>query len=110
MFLNCIHLIFLFFKKLGETALHKSSRNCQQLVVKELLNYVKNNPQKDFGTIKDFVNVANNIGESSLHLIVAKKDIGKNVPSNNQKVQQDLKIVQSLMENGADVFVQTKQV
>ena len=78
----------------------------------ELLTYLKNNPQKDFGSVKDFVNVANNIGESSLHLIVAKKQtMGRNVTfGKNHKNDQNLKIVQALMENGADVFMQTKQV
>ena len=97
---------------MGETALHKSSRNCHQLVVNELLTYLKNNPQKDFGSVKDFVNVANNVGESSLHLIVAKKQkmVRNGNFGKNSKNDQNLKIVQALMENGADVFMQTKQV
>ena len=95
---------------MGETALHKSSRNCHQLVVNELLTYLKNNPQKDFGSVKDFVNVANNVGESSLHLIVAKKQNRNVTFGKNAKTDQNLKIVEALMENGADVFMQTKQV
>ena len=86
---------------MGETALHKSSRNCHQFVVNELLNYVK---VKNVG---DFVNIANDVGESSLHLSSKKTETGRNEDSN---VKEDLKIVQSLMENGADVFMQTKEV
>ena len=94
---------------MGETALHKSSRNCHQFVVNELLNYIKvKNVEKNVG---DFVNIANDVGESSLHLS-SKKSSKKTETGRNEdpNVKEDLKIVQSLMENGADVFMQTKEV
>ena len=80
--------------------MHKSSRNCHQLVVDELLNYVK----LKIGKIVDFVNVPNDVGESSLHLVTNGDKNSKNGD------KEDLKIVQSVMENGADVFMQTKEV
>ena len=87
--------------KLGETALHKCSRNCHQPAVDELLNYVK----RHVGKVDDFVNISNEDGESSLHLAARKEK-----KNNLSFPGEDLQIIKSLMENGSDVFMQTKEV
>ena len=70
-------------------------------MVNELLNYVK----KHLGKVENFVNIPNNVGESSLHLS-ARKEKNNNVSFPGE----DLQIIKLLMENGSDVFVATKEV
>ena len=85
---------------MGETGLHKGSGNSHQPVVNELLEYVK----RHVGKVEDFVNIPNNIGESSLHLASRTCTTSCGVPG------EDVQIIQLLMKNGSDVFVQTKEV
>ena len=86
---------------MGETALHKCTRNGHYPAVKEIINYVKNGHN---GKFEDFVNIPNTLGETSLHLAARNKKTHFNFP------EEDVKIIQLLMENGSDVFVQTKEV
>ena len=69
--------------------------------MKEIINYIKNIHN---GKFEDFVNIPNNLGETSLHLAARNKKTQFNFP------EEDVKIIQLLMENGSDVFVQTKEV
>ena len=82
--------------------MHKCSRNCHLSAVNELLNYVK---RHEVGKVENFANIPNNIGESSLHLSARKGD-----KNNVEYHGEDLKIIQLLMENGSDVFVETNEV
>ena len=69
--------------------------------MKEIINYVKNSHN---GKFEDFVNIPNNLGETSLHLSARNKKTHFNF------LEEDVKIIKLLMENGSDVFVQTKEV
>ena len=69
--------------------------------MKEIINYIKNSHN---GKIGDFVNIPNTLGETSLHLAARNKKTHFDSP------EEDVKIIQLLMENGSDVFVQTKEV
>ena len=85
---------------MGETGLHKCSRNSHQPVVDDLLRYVKVNIGKADGFVKN----VNNEGESSLHLAAKIKKSNLHFPD------EDLIIIKLLMEHGSDVFMQTKVV
>ena len=69
--------------------------------MKEIINYIKNSHN---GKFEDFVNIPNTLGETSLHLAARNKKTHFSFP------EEDVKIIQLLMENGSDVFVQTKEV
>ena len=69
--------------------------------MKEIINYIKNSHN---GKIEHFVNIPNTLGETSLHLAARNKKTHFDSP------EEDVKIIQLLMENGSDVFVQTKEV
>ena len=69
--------------------------------MKEIINYIKNGHN---GKFEDFVNIPNTLGETSLHLAARNKKTHLNFP------EEDVRIIQLLMENGSDVFVQTKEV
>ena len=69
--------------------------------MKEIISYTKNSHN---GKFEDFVNIPNTSGETSLHLAARNKKTHFNFH------EEDVKIIQLLMESGADVFVQTKEV
>ena len=85
---------------MGETGLHKCSRNSHQPVVGELLGYVMGH----IGKTNGFVKTVNNEGESSLHLAAKIKKSNLHFPD------EDLMIIKLLMEHGSNAFVQTKVV
>ena len=86
--------------KLGETALHKACRRCHHPVVKELLGYIK----ERIGKVEDYVKATNSKGESSLHYAARIKKSNLHFP------EEDRMIIKVLMDNGSDVFLQTKEV
>ncbi len=84
----------------GETALHKACRRCHFSSVAELLSFVKNR----HNSAQKYVTMVNKRGESSLHYAAQIKKDNLHFPSEDQK------IVQLLMQNGSDVFMQTNEV
>ncbi|KAL3269656.1 hypothetical protein HHI36_008719 [Cryptolaemus montrouzieri] len=87
--------------KHGETPLHLASRGCQPEVVKQLIKYVKDKKGED--RAKHYINTTNNNDETALHYVCtvpSEKVIMKNA---------DRRVVKQLLENGADVKLQTKQ-
>lgn len=85
----------------GETPLHLASRGCRPDVVKHLINYVKEHKSEE--TAAAYVNEVTDSDESALHYVcaVSKEDV--EVPN------ADREVVKLLLENGADVKLQTKQ-
>ncbi|KAJ8968072.1 hypothetical protein NQ314_002511 [Rhamnusium bicolor] len=84
----------------GETPLHLASRGCRPDVVRHLINYIKEHK----GEVKAaaYVNEVNENDESALHYVctVTKEEV--------ETPHSDRDVVKLLLENGADVKLQTK--
>ena len=87
---------------MGETALHKACRSAHQVLVKELLTYVKQH--STHLKIDTFVRTLNEKGETALHCAAKIKKANLHLP------EEDRMIIKLLMENGSDVFIQTEKV
>ncbi|XP_060528049.1 serine/threonine-protein phosphatase 6 regulatory ankyrin repeat subunit A isoform X3 [Cylas formicarius] len=87
--------------KKGETPLHLASRNCKPDVVNHLINYVKEHKGEDKASA--YVNETTENDESALHYvcIVTKDEVAT--------PHSDREVVKLLLENGADIRLQTKQ-
>ncbi|XP_066253302.1 serine/threonine-protein phosphatase 6 regulatory ankyrin repeat subunit B isoform X3 [Euwallacea similis] len=89
------------FHKKGETPLHLASRNCRPDVVTHLINYVKE--KRGESAASQYVNELTENDESALHYVctVIKNEV--------ETPNSDREVVKLLLENGADVKLQTKQ-
>ncbi|XP_066142046.1 serine/threonine-protein phosphatase 6 regulatory ankyrin repeat subunit B isoform X7 [Euwallacea fornicatus] len=87
--------------KKGETPLHLASRNCRPDVVTHLINYVKE--KRGESAASQYVNELTENDESALHYVctVIKNEV--------ETPNSDREVVKLLLENGADVKLQTKQ-
>ncbi|KAL1490865.1 hypothetical protein ABEB36_011550 [Hypothenemus hampei] len=87
--------------KKGETPLHLASRNCRPDVVTHLINYVKE--KKGEAAASQYVNEVTENDESALHYVstVTKAEV--------ETPNSDREVIKLLLENGADVKLQTKQ-
>lgn len=85
----------------GETPLHLASRGCRPDVVKHLINYTKEQKGEDHAAL--YVNEVNETDESALHYVcaVSKEDV--------ETPNADREVVKLLLENGADIKLQTRQ-
>ncbi|KAJ8936152.1 hypothetical protein NQ318_010563 [Aromia moschata] len=90
-----------FKNKKGETPLHLASRGCRPDVVKHLISYVKEHKGEDKSTL--YVNEVNENDESALHYVCTVNKDEVETPNSDREV------VKLLLENGADVKLQTKQ-
>lgn len=84
----------------GETPLHLASRSCKSAIVKHLIDFVKNKQGSDKAT--SYINTVNDEGCSALHYACAVEKEHVEVPLSDREV------VRLLLENGADVSIQTK--
>ena len=84
--------------KNNETGLHKATKNCHIGVCRELIQFIHG----FIGSTKDFVNKTNCKGETGLHYacLISKSQL--HFPS------EDRMIVKMLMENGAEVTIETE--
>ncbi|CAH1122114.1 unnamed protein product [Ceutorhynchus assimilis] len=89
-----------YYKK-GETPLHLASRNCRPDVVTNLINYVKD--KKGEAAASAYVNELTENDESALHYVCTVDKEEVEVPNSDREV------VKLLLENGADIKIQTKQ-
>ncbi|XP_074029329.1 uncharacterized protein isoform X1 [Leptinotarsa decemlineata] len=90
-----------FKNKKGETPLHLASRDCRPDVVQHLINYIKDH--KGENKAAAYVNEVNDNDETALHYVCA-------VPKDEVEMpNSDREVVKLLLENGADVKLQTKQ-
>ncbi|XP_044592745.1 serine/threonine-protein phosphatase 6 regulatory ankyrin repeat subunit C isoform X6 [Cotesia glomerata] len=87
--------------KNGETPLHLACRDCRSAVASYLIEFVKEKKGRDVAT--NYVNTVNNDGASPLHYA------GQIEPTEVIELGDDRAVVRSLLENGADVSLQTKQ-
>lgn len=84
----------------GDTPLHLACRNCHPKIVHHLIDYVKTHHSPEAATT--YINAVNNDGETALHKTCQ-------IPKEEVKVpDSDKEIVKMLLENGADVSLQTK--
>ena len=83
----------------GETALIKACRRCHHSSVNELITYVK----KQTNEVETFVKAVNNQGECALHYAARINKSLLHFPD------EDARIIEVLMQNGSDVFMQTTQ-
>ena len=83
--------------KEGETALHKACKACNFQIVRELIQFIHG----FIGNCTDYVNKVNAKGETALHYTCI---ISKNLL---HFPEEDKLIVKMLMDNNADVTVQT---
>ena len=82
--------------------MHKSCRNAHHAIVKELLGYVKKHNSNL--KVDTFVRTLNDKGETALHCAARIRKNNLHFP------EEDRMIIKLLMENGSDVFIQTKEV
>ncbi|XP_066600669.1 serine/threonine-protein phosphatase 6 regulatory ankyrin repeat subunit B isoform X2 [Prorops nasuta] len=87
--------------KNGETPLHLACRGCKADVVKQLIEFVKEKKGSEVAT--SYVNSLTNEGASALHYAAQIE------PSEVETPGDDRSIIRVLLENGADVSMQTKQ-
>ncbi|XP_034945835.1 ankyrin-1 isoform X2 [Chelonus insularis] len=87
--------------KNGETPLHLACRGCKSAVVSHLIDFVKENRGAEVAT--SYVNSLTNEGASALHYAAQIEPTEVLEPGNDRAV------VRALLENGADVSLQTKQ-
>ncbi|XP_050310455.1 serine/threonine-protein phosphatase 6 regulatory ankyrin repeat subunit A isoform X3 [Anthonomus grandis grandis] len=87
--------------KKGETPLHLASRNCRPDVVTNLIRYVKEKKGEEAAAL--YVNALTENDESALHYVCTVDKLDVEVPNSDREV------VKLLLENGADVKLQTKQ-
>ncbi|KAJ8969600.1 hypothetical protein NQ317_011314, partial [Molorchus minor] len=85
----------------GETPLHLACRGCKPDVVKHLIQYMREHKGEEKAAL--YVNEVNENDESALHYVctVTKEEV--EIPL------ADREVVKLLLENGADVKLQTKQ-
>ncbi|XP_055387350.1 serine/threonine-protein phosphatase 6 regulatory ankyrin repeat subunit A isoform X6 [Condylostylus longicornis] len=85
---------------IGETPLHLACRNCHPEIVKHLIDTVKETRGAEMAS--KYINKLNDEGATALHYAcqITKEDV--KIP------ESDKQIVKTLIENGADVSVQTK--
>ena len=81
-----------------ETALHKAVRECHLGVARELIQFIHG----FIGDTKNFVNKTNMKGETALHYSCLLSKSQLHYPG------EDRQIVKLLMENGADVSIETE--
>ncbi|XP_037903075.1 serine/threonine-protein phosphatase 6 regulatory ankyrin repeat subunit A isoform X2 [Hermetia illucens] len=84
----------------GETPLHLACRNCHPDIVKHLIEAVKEKYGSDTAT--SYINTVNNDGATALHYACQITKEYVKIP------ESDRDIVRILLENGADVSIQTK--
>lgn len=90
------------FSQTGETSLHMACRSCHPEIVRHLIEMVKEKHGPDKATT--FINSVNDDGATALHYTcqITKEEV--KIP------ESDKEIVRMLLENGADVTLQTKNV
>ena len=81
----------------GETPLHKAAKDCQMGVLTELVQFIHG----FIGTTGHFINKANKRGESALHFACLISTSQLHFPG------EDRQIVRMLLENGAEVTMET---
>ncbi|XP_035775007.1 serine/threonine-protein phosphatase 6 regulatory ankyrin repeat subunit B-like isoform X2 [Anopheles albimanus] len=84
----------------GETPLHLGARNCHPQIVKHLIDFVMMKHGKE--VLRNYLNFTNEDGATALHYAcqVTKDEV--------KKPNGDRDIVKMLLENGADVALNTK--
>jgi len=85
----------------GETALHLACRGCRADVVRHLIEFVRE--KKGLEVVTSYVNSVTNDGASALHYAAQIEPSQVVIPGD------DRAIVRVLLDNGADVSLQTKQ-
>ncbi|XP_070159697.1 serine/threonine-protein phosphatase 6 regulatory ankyrin repeat subunit B isoform X2 [Polyergus mexicanus] len=91
----------MFKSKNGETPLHLACRGCRADVVRRLIEFVKETKGPEVVTA--YVNSVTNDGASALHYAAQIE------PSEVINPGDDRAVVRALLDNGADVSLQTKQ-
>jgi ankyrin repeat protein len=84
--------------KEGETGLHKAAKECHLGVVRELIQFIHG----FIGSTQQFVNKTNKRGETALHYSCMISSSQLHFPG------EDRQIVKMLMENSADVTIETE--
>ncbi|XP_020288603.1 ankyrin-1 isoform X5 [Pseudomyrmex gracilis] len=91
----------MFKSKNGETPLHLACKGCRADVVRHLIEFVKEKKGPEVATA--YVNSLTNEGASALHYAAQIEPSEVEIPG------EDRAIIRALLDNGADVSVQTKQ-